>query len=98
MEELIQQVMRNVALLQKKKKKKQMHLYLEDIGKVSQVENVMEAYCSRQKVLTDFLVQRDGSLEGGIDRNCHVAKCGLFLNTKRRLWLRMHLDERSDRA
>lgn len=34
----------------------------------------------------------------GIDRNCHVAKCGLFLNTKRRLWLRMHLDERSDRA
>lgn len=64
MEELIQQVMRNVAPLQKKKKKL-MHLYLEDIGKVSQVENVMKAYCSRQKVLTDFLVQRDGSLEGG---------------------------------
>lgn len=37
--------------------------YLENVRQVSQVEDVVEAYRSREEVLTDFLVQTDGCLD-----------------------------------
>lgn len=37
--------------------------YLEDVGEVSQVEDVVEAYGCRQEVLTDFLVQTNSCLD-----------------------------------
>lgn len=37
--------------------------YLENVGQVSQVEDVVEAYCCREEVLTDFLVQTDSCLD-----------------------------------
>lgn len=36
--------------------------YLENVGKVSQVEDIVKAYCSGEEVLADFLMQTDSSL------------------------------------
>ena len=40
-----------------------MFRYLEDVGEVTQVEDVVEAYGCREEVLADFLVQTDRCLE-----------------------------------
>lgn len=36
--------------------------YLENVSKVSQVEDVVKPYCSGEEVLADFLMQTDSRL------------------------------------
>ena len=62
---------------------------LEDVGEVSQVEDVVEAYGGRQEVLADLLVQTDSCLLRGKRRETQRSySCTMRVLCQRCLTLR----------
>jgi hypothetical protein len=43
--------------------------YLEDVGEVPQVEDIVKAYGRGEEVLTDLLMETDGCLQEEKDKN-----------------------------